>query len=88
MNVCDTKVLYDTEFEATIAAAKHRTEMVIYKCGRHYHLTHANPKKRIGLGGTRKFRRCPFCKQIYGRKSVKAHQLHLKGDCLKIKDID
>lgn len=86
MNVCDTKVLYDTEFEATVAAAKHRTDMIPYQCGRHWHLTHADPRKRLGHGGAKKFRRCPSCKQIYNRRDTKAHQQHFKGECIQIKD--
>jgi hypothetical protein len=48
MTVCESKVFYDTEFEATIAAA-HKTyewgeEMEAYQCKNHWHIAHVNPK--------------------------------------------
>lgn len=48
-NPCDAKKFYDTEFEATIAAAKtsHRfdTEMVPYRHNSHWHI--ANKRKDL-----------------------------------------
>lgn len=77
LTVCDTKILYDTEFEATVMAAKqHRANMVPYQCGRHWHLTHADLEKRRGFGG--KHSRCPFCKQIYKRTKIMRHECAAK----------
>jgi hypothetical protein len=82
MSPCDTKVLYDTEFEAEVAAAKHRTAMEVYKCGTHYHLTHADPTKRIGHGNPDRYRRCPHCKLIYQRTNSIQSERHFNGQCL------
>lgn len=50
VEVCSRKATYDTEFEAERAAAikEHRygEEMVPYRCGKHYHLTHKQVSKR------------------------------------------
>lgn len=51
-NPCDIKVLYDTEFEAEIAAAKMGyklgVEMVSYRCPNtsHWHIANADPELR------------------------------------------
>lgn len=49
-SVCDSKKLYDTEFEAQRAAAisEHQfgEEFTYYKCNQHYHLTHADRNRR------------------------------------------
>lgn len=72
LTVCDTKIFYDTEFEAKIAAAKNRyDEMVEYPCGTHWHITHANPDKRRGAG--KKHFRCPHCKGIFKRTREPFH---------------
>lgn len=85
MNICDTKVFYDTEFEATISAAKHKEDMRIYQCGTHWHLTHADETKSRGFGGGRRYTRCPHCKQIYRRSNTKVHMRHFRQACLNSK---
>lgn len=49
-NPCDAKKFYDTEFEATVAAAKtssrFNTEMISYKHGRHWHIANKNKELR------------------------------------------
>lgn len=76
MKSCDTKKFYDTEFEAEIAAAKFEgvtgAMMVPYKCGRHFHITHADPDQRRGYGI---YWRCPRCKQIIKRGKIKSHRI-------------
>jgi hypothetical protein len=63
LSVCDTKVLYDTEFEAEIAARKyeHRydTDMRHYRCGTHWHIAHVKKYERRGTG--HRYRKCYKC---------------------------
>ena len=44
---CDAKVFYDTEFAATVVAARRSAEwgeeMTPYQCGRHWHIAHKDP---------------------------------------------
>lgn len=81
LTVCDTKKLYDTEFEAVIAAQKLEDkfgeEMVPYKCWphAHYHLTHKNRKARRGVG--KAFIKCEDCGRIMKRSKMDKH----KGKC-------
>lgn len=73
MTVCDTKILYDTEFEAQLAVAKHVDEMTYYRCPgtRHYHLTHKRKQERLGHGKTGV--KCPECNRIMSKKEFKQH---------------
>lgn len=77
MIVCDTKVFYDTEFEATVAAARktveHGVEMEPYPCyghggvsTPHFHLTHKYINHRRGAG--KGFERCPDCSEVYSHR--------------------
>lgn len=47
---CESKRFYDTEFEATIAAAKasgdFKAEMYAYRCGTHWHIANKNKQLR------------------------------------------
>jgi hypothetical protein len=49
-NPCDVKILYDTEFEAEIAASKSSyalgAEMIHYRCGTHWHVANKEKKNR------------------------------------------
>lgn len=75
VSVCETKKFFDTEFEATLAAAHILDEeFVPYPCGRHWHLTHADPNKRKGFGGGRRFQRCEKCLEIFRAKQFKKHK--------------
>lgn len=80
MNVCDTKKLFDSEFEASTVAAKmsasYGTEFETYRCGRHFHITHKNPKLRRGVGHGHW--RCPKCKQIARRNKAFKHKCGIK----------
>lgn len=64
MNPCDSKRFYDTEFEATIAAAKMSykwdAELEPYRCGTHWHLANTDRNLR---SKHRKFARmfCDVC---------------------------
>lgn len=75
-SVCDTKVYFDTEFEAEISAAKveakHGGEFIPYRCGSHWHLTHKNLLERRGAG--HKYWRCPKCKKIVKRGQRDKHE--------------
>lgn len=65
-NQCDAKVFYDTEFEATIAAARASYDfaapMVPYRHGRHWHI--GNKRKEL-RSKNRPFNRtyCEACRQ-------------------------
>jgi len=80
MDVCHTKRHFDTEFEATINAAKisykHNEEMEAYACGNHWHITHVNPLQRRGVGHN--YWRCPKCKKIEKRKKAAKHKCDIK----------
>lgn len=69
--VCDTKVLYDTEFEAEIACARHSDDMKPYRCPNtgHYHITHIRKEERLGAGHGHSI--CDTCKLIY--RTAKKH---------------
>ena len=47
---CNTKVLYDTEFSADVAASKSsylfNKEMISYRCGRHWHIATKDKNQR------------------------------------------
>jgi hypothetical protein len=70
LSVCDTKVLYDTEFEAEISARKvewkYGSKMHHYACygdgtvrTPHYHIAHKHREERRGAG--KNYTRCPGC---------------------------
>lgn len=77
---CQMKKHYDTEFEAEIAATKlgyhWKEEYVHYACGGHWHIAHADPKKRRGTG--HKYWRCPKCKQVELRKNAPNHNCNVQ----------
>ena len=82
--VCDTKTLYDTEFEATIAAAKKSfqfgQEMAAYPCNPshlrhpHYHLTHVRKNERRGAGS--RYIKCESC-GLFVRRWKYEHDKHI-----------
>lgn len=83
MSVCDSKVFYDTEFEATRAAVK--TEFAIgeamepYLCpgSRHWHITHSDKSQRRGAG--HRYAKCPDCGQIMKKYKMEQHIERCKG---------
>lgn len=80
ISVCRTKRYFDTEFEATINAAKieakWKEEMEPYACGNHWHITHSDPSKRRGVGHD--YARCPHCKKIFKRAKMNKHKCEVK----------
>lgn len=76
-NPCDAKKFYDTEFEATIAAAKtshiFSAEMVPYRHNSHWHI--ANKDKRL-RSKRRTFRRtwCEACQTYMKPGRWKIHR--------------
>lgn len=76
-NPCDAKKLYDTEFEAEIAASKMGykwgAEMEHYRCGRHWHIANKDPSLR---SRKRTFSRtyCEACDCYMKKGRWKAHQ--------------
>lgn len=75
-NPCDVKRLYDTEFEAEIAASKASydldSEMVHYRCGLHWHIANKAKKNR---SKNRKHHQtwCSACKVYMKSKNYKNH---------------
>jgi len=49
MTICETKIFYDTEFEALHAAARKSRDwgesMIAYPCKGHWHIAHEDPEK-------------------------------------------
>lgn len=89
-NVCTTKVPYASFLEAELAAhdidLKDGGKLAPYRCDtnpRHYHLAHTDPKQSKGLGRVKKYRRCPWCKQIYRRHNLNDQWAHFNKRCLK-----
>lgn len=80
LSVCQTKQAHDTEFEATIVAAKmenkYGEEFMIYKCHSHWHTCHADPAKRLGHGHD--FARCPHCKNLFRKDKMYKHKCEVK----------
>lgn len=72
---CQTKVHFDTNFEAERAASitSHRygDEMMAYRCQQHYHITHVDPDKRLGYG--HRFKKCDDCGEVYRLDQAKRH---------------
>lgn len=71
--VCDSKVLYDTEWEAIHAAQRKTWDAVPYKCPgtNHWHIAHKDKNQRFGYGF--KMMECPNCKKIIKRKGASKH---------------
>lgn len=65
--VCHSKVFYDGEFTANRAAAiaEHRwgEEMVAYRCGTHWHITHKKKEERNKFPRIEKRDWCDACQQ-------------------------
>lgn len=81
--VCDRKILYDTEFEAQAAAYKYESktgdEMKPYRCPgtSHYHITHKDRSKQTGIGG--RYMKCPTCGIIRKKKGSNKHVSRCKA---------
>ena len=80
LSVCETKQAHDTEFEATIIAAKmehkYEEEFLVYECGSHWHVAHVDPVKRLGAGHG--YARCPHCKRLFRRSKMYKHKCKVK----------
>jgi len=78
--VCDSKVMYDTEFEAELACAKKSWAAVPYKCPgtNHFHITHKNKAERLGFGG--RVMKCPKCEKLVKRRGASKHIGKCHGD--------
>jgi hypothetical protein len=67
MNICNTKVLYDTEFEASRAAAiaeyRWGELMTYYPCGKHFHIAHKIKEERNKYPRLEKRDYCEACDQ-------------------------
>ena len=78
--VCQTKVHFDTEFEAeraaSITSSNYGSEMMSYQCGPHWHITHVNPDERQGAGY--RFKKCEDCGEIYKKTKRFKHRCEEK----------
>lgn len=80
-NACDSKVLYDVEFEAELAAVKFEShsgeKMRAYRCPgtNHFHITHVDKEKqgKKRLGKTKCVRCGVFVRNNKYRKHIVAH---------------
>lgn len=74
--VCQTKVHFDTEFEAerAVAIAEYRfgDELISYACGRHWHITHKDLDRRQGFG--HRFKKCENCGEVVKRSEMHKHK--------------
>lgn len=81
---CDHKKLYDTEFEAELAAVKFESffgeEMRAYRCPgtRHFHITHVD-KARQGLARLGQ-KKCPKCDNWVKNKKYSKHVSKCTGE--------
>lgn len=76
-SVCSAKQHFDTEFEATRAAAiasyKYREEYIVYPCNNHWHLSHEDPHKR-----GRSIVMCHTCGEPVKRSRLKQHKCEVE----------
>lgn len=76
IKVCETKKYYDTEFEASVAAAKTEgitgEEYEPYLCGNHWHITHTDRSQRRGTG--HKYWKCYRCQTIMPKRNRVNHK--------------
>lgn len=78
VTTCQTKVAYDTQFEAELAIAKVEEiwgdEMRAYQCWPwgHWHLTHKDRQKRLGYGNA--FTICPGCAVMMKKTRMPKHK--------------
>lgn len=75
--VCNSKVFYDTEFEAERAAAivgyRRRQEFEAYQCGKHWHIAHSNPEERNKYPRLEKKDWCEVCEQPINPNRYQKH---------------
>jgi len=80
LTVCASKKFFDTEFEATISAAKtermHGGTFKPYRCSTHFHITHVDIKERKGAGAG--FARCPHCKKLIKHVKMQQHPCEMR----------
>lgn len=80
----EKKKFYDTEFEAeraaNIMAFKHGEDFVYYTCGRHFHVTHLDPRLRSGAKKAKKQLKCQKCNQFIERGKEITHLKYCQGN--------
>lgn len=76
MSPCNNKKRYDTEFEATVRAAKsgyqYGEEMEVYQHGNHWHVTHTEPDLRGKH--VKKMGFCRVCKVQVWEHNMQKHE--------------
>lgn len=87
---CDTKVFYDTEFQATVMAARASArwgeEMMAYKCGSHWHMAHVDTRLRGKHIGKPKRDYCEVCQQVINPRNYAKHILKARHLSLEAKE--
>lgn len=78
IKVCDSKVMYDTEWEATRAAIVYDHddgEMRPYRCPgtNHFHITHVQKNKRVGHGRNKV--KCLTCNDLISKNNIVRHRV-------------
>ena len=82
-SVCDTKVLFDTLWEAERMASRVKFEAEVYRCPgtKHYHITHKKIEERIGFGS--KVTLCPVCGELKNKRRIAKHITRCKSKSKK-----
>lgn len=85
VNRCETKVMYDSEFQAIVVAARRSADwgadIIPYPCGRHWHIANADPTKRNKHTRPPQHHWCEACQVPMNPKRWKRHILfkrHIK----------
>lgn len=85
--VCDSKVFFDTEFEAELFLAKmvKGEDMKVYQCGLHFHITMKEKEKRRGHGANIAW--CDHGKHYVPKRGFSKHKAKCRGNTLNMERI-
>lgn len=87
---CETKVFYDTEFQATVMAARASArwgeEMEPYKCGSHWHMAHVDIRLRGRHIRPPRKDYCEVCEQVINPLNYAKHIQKVRHLLLEAKE--